>query len=100
MIGRTLVAASLVAACLSVPAQAQQARSRGSDYGSKKICKVDGVIGSRLGAKRTCKTQAEWDELARENRTLTERFQAFTHPCMMGPNDPKDAHLVCSGGGP
>ena len=100
MLGRTLVMAALAAACLSVPAHSQQARSRGSDYGSKKICKVEGVVGSRLGGKRTCRTQAEWDELARENRSVTDRIQAYTHPCLMGPNQPGQEHVVCSGGGP
>jgi hypothetical protein len=53
MIGRLIVVASLLAASASIPAQAQQARSKGSDYSSKKICKLESRNGSRLGGKRT-----------------------------------------------
>jgi hypothetical protein len=100
MIGKAFAAAALLGACVSVPADAQTARSRGSDYSHKKICKVETVAGSRLGGKRTCRTQAEWDELAREGRAVVEDFQAYAHPCMSGPNQPGKEHVVCSGGGP
>jgi hypothetical protein len=100
MIARLLAAGILVAVSLSAPAQAQQASSRSSDYRQKKVCKVEGTIGSRLGGKRTCRTQAEWDELARENRTVVEHFQAYTHPCLSGGNVPGSPAVNCSSGGP
>jgi hypothetical protein len=91
MIGRIFVAAAVVAASASIPAQAQQARSKGSDYSTKKICKVEDRIGSRLGANRTCRTQAEWDQIARDARMTTERVQTWAQPCLKGPAGP-----ICS----
>ena len=88
MIGRIFVAAALLAASASIPAQAQQARSKGSDYSTKKICKLESRNGSRLGGKRTCKSQAEWDQIARESRLTAENIQRGPQPCLMGPNDP------------
>ena len=38
----------------------------------KKICRVQETTGSRLGAKRICKTQAEWDEIAANARNDVE----------------------------
>ena len=38
----------------------------------KKISRVQGTTGSRLGAKRICKTQAEWDEIAANARNDVE----------------------------
>lgn len=34
----------------------------------KKICKTIKETGSRLGGKRECKTQAEWDRIAAETQ--------------------------------
>lgn len=38
----------------------------------KKICRVQETTGSRLAAKRICKTQAEWDEIAANARNDVE----------------------------
>ena len=88
MIGRMIVVAALLAASASIPAQAQQARSQGSDYSNKKICKVQGRKGSRLGGKRSCKSQSEWDQEAREARLTIQTMQASRQNCVMGSNDP------------
>lgn len=85
MIGKAFLAVALMAASAS-PAMAQKQRSKGSDYGQKKVCKVEGRVGSRLGATRTCRTQAEWDALAREARLVTERVQTWTSGCLKGPD--------------
>ena len=87
MIGRAFLAAALVVSCIA-PAQAQDRSSRRADYGTKKICKVEARNGSRLGGQRSCKTQAEWDQLAREARLTAENIQRGPQPCLMGPNDP------------
>jgi hypothetical protein len=101
MIRRAFMAAALVAVCASFPAAAQERSSPRSDYGNKKICKLEGRAGSRLGGKRTCRTQAEWDQQARESRLLAERIQRGTAACMVGSNDPKSPiHLRCSDFGP
>jgi len=96
MTGRAFVAAALVAALASLPALAQEERSKSQDYSTKKICKLDDRIGSRLGAKRNCRTKAEWDQIRAESRQVAEHIQAGTAPCLVGTNQPGNAHLSCS----
>jgi hypothetical protein len=96
MIGKALTAAAFLLAGISVPALAQQHSGKASDYSSKKICKLENRNGSRLGGKRTCKTQSEWDQLARESRLTAENIQRGTAPCLVGPNEPGKAAQVCS----
>ena len=98
MIGRFIAAASLLVVSASVPALAQQSRSKGSDYSNKKICKLESRNGSRLGGKRTCKTQAEWDQIARESRLTAENIQRGPQPCLMGGNDPTRSMAPNCGG--
>jgi hypothetical protein len=98
MIGRTITVAALLLASASIPAQAQQARSKGSDYSNKKICKLEPLNGSRLGGKRTCKSQAEWDQIARESRLVAENIQRGPQPCLMGGNDPTRSTTPNCGG--
>ena len=100
MIGKALTLAAFLTASLAVPATAQQSRSKARDYSEKKICKLEGRHGSRLGGKRSCKTQAEWDQIARESRLVAERIQASTSACLMGSNDPRNPNVGvpnCSG---
>jgi hypothetical protein len=101
MIGKAFLAATLVITMVA-PAQAQERSSRRDDYRDKKICKVEARKGSRLGGQRSCKSQAEWDAIAREARLTAERIQASTSACLMGSNDPtnKGAGPVCSSAGP
>jgi hypothetical protein len=93
MIGRAFVAAAFLAASASVPAIAQQARSKGSDYSNKKVCKVQDRIGSRLGGKRMCRSQSEWDQEAREARLSVSLMQASRQNCIMGSNSPSDPNV-------
>jgi hypothetical protein len=90
MIGKAFTLAAFLTASLAVPAVAQQSRSKARDYSEKKICKVEGRQGSRLGGKRSCKTQAEWDQIARESRLVAEAIQRGPQPCLMGSNDPRN----------
>lgn len=50
----------------------QQAEPTPVPAKEKKICRVQETTGSRLGAKRICKTQAEWDEIAANARNDVE----------------------------
>ena len=43
--------------------------------GSERICRSQGVVGSRLGARRVCRTQAEWNEQDRMARTMVRDNQ-------------------------
>jgi hypothetical protein len=74
----------LVAAGLAVgmPAAAQttlqpqpvQAATAKSDV-NKLICKKEEQIGSRLGAKKVCLTQEQWQARTSEDRQQLERVQ-------------------------
>ena len=92
MIGRAFLAGALILTCIA-PAQAQERSSRRDDYRGKKVCKVEPRKGSRLGGQRSCKTQAEWDAIAREARLTAEHIQASTSACLMGPNDPTSPNV-------
>jgi hypothetical protein len=46
-----------------------------SDGKAKRICEVTGVIGSRLGAVRRCRTREEWVQYRREVRESVNRYQ-------------------------
>jgi hypothetical protein len=77
----------LAGASLAVPATAQtttvqsqpatQAATAKSDV-NKLICKRQEEIGSRLGAKKVCLTQKQWEERAQIDREDTERIQQNT----------------------
>lgn len=41
----------------------------------KQICKKEKETGSRLAAKKVCRTKAEWDEFYRQQRAETEQMQ-------------------------
>ena len=58
----------IAAALLLVAAQAQPATTTPAAPvdPDKKICKTIKETGSRLGGKRECRTQAEWDRIAEE----------------------------------
>lgn len=43
---------------------------------NRMICKKDKLTGSRLQAKKTCMTAAQWEQLERDQREATERAQA------------------------
>jgi hypothetical protein len=101
---RALAAAALFASA-AIPAFAEpnaapaaQAMPAGhdADASTRRICRVTPTIGSRLGGTRTCRTKAEWDAADRENRDVVNRIQRGTPACMMGPNEPGHAGLVCS----
>jgi hypothetical protein len=46
-------------------------------YRTKKICRSENVIGSRLAGATKCRTQAEWDAEKAEARRTVERIQDF-----------------------
>jgi hypothetical protein len=99
---RALAAAAILASTAAAPLSAaaqtavQNARHTGDpDYATRRICRVTGTIGTRLGRNRVCKTRAEWDEFRRDQRNMVEAFQAFTPACMTGSNAPGGSAVVC-----
>ena len=62
----TILSLLLVLAAPEAAEQPAQQKTEAKD--EKKICKTIGETGSRLGGKRECRTQAEWDRIAEENQ--------------------------------
>lgn len=92
-----VTAALLATAATSIPVVAQmQQPPRPSTQNDRRICRPISRIGSRLARTMTCHTQIEWDEIAAESRRTADRIQRVTSACMMGPNEPGKAHIVCS----
>lgn len=57
------------AAHATEPPPAVPTQAAPSDPGSERmICKTRQATGSRLGAKRICKTRQQWDDASREDR--------------------------------
>lgn len=65
----SMIAALLLAAVQTPAPLAPQPTS--ADPG-KKVCKTIKETGSRLGGKRECKTQAEWDRIAAETQAKAQ----------------------------
>jgi hypothetical protein len=51
----------------AAPASADAVSTSNGDP-NKLVCKRLGETGTRLGSKRICQTQAEWDEQERQNK--------------------------------
>ena len=45
------------------------------DYSTKKICRTNSTIGTRLGNTRTCRTKAEHEAVKAEARRTIDRIQ-------------------------
>lgn len=72
-----VLAVALTAATAFV-AQAQSGSGQAAATASeadKQICKKEKETGSRLAAKKVCRTKAEWDEFYRQQRAETEQMQ-------------------------
>ncbi len=71
--GTALVAATPALAQI-VPADQATSAQKPKDP-NRIICERDEETGSRLGAKRVCKTAAQWDALRHANREQVEDWQ-------------------------
>ena len=71
---RQFVLAALLVGSIPLAAVAAE-QSKPDTYSTKKICKVQRELGSRLGGVKRCRTQQEWDELRRETRLVVDRAQ-------------------------
>jgi len=80
-----LLITTAISALLLVPGSAlaqQDSRASRGDRGSEEtgdgtrmICRIAGVTGSRVKAGRICMTAEEWAETKRNNRALVEQNQ-------------------------
>jgi hypothetical protein len=48
------------------------------------VCRSEGQIGSRLAARRTCRTRAEWAQHHDDSRETVEKVQYFKPTCPTG----------------
>ncbi|MEA3060887.1 MAG: hypothetical protein QOJ94_668 [Sphingomonadales bacterium] len=74
--------AGIVMAAAPPQSTAPDATARTSAYSTKKICREEGTLGSRLETHRICRTKAEWDEIKAESRRVTDRMEAGPSACV------------------
>ena len=77
--GKLILVFSLLATSAPAFAQVTTANSgtpaaKGQDL-NKIVCEVEETTGSRLGARKICKTVLEWQQMRREQRETVEKFQ-------------------------
>jgi hypothetical protein len=71
----------MVALLAAAPAFAQVSSISTSNPASKgqdpnrMVCEVEQTTGTRLGARKVCKTAAEWAQMKREHRETLEKVQ-------------------------
>jgi hypothetical protein len=63
-----------VAVSLSGAALAAGDGDKQDDPKEQKICRTEKVTGSRLAKRRTCMTQAQWDQYEAANRQTVDRY--------------------------
>jgi hypothetical protein len=78
------VAGLVMAASPASESTAPDAAARASAYSTKKICREEVDLGTRLGGKRICRTRAEWDQIRSDSRKTTEKIQSSTSACLRG----------------
>lgn len=70
-----LLASAAARADAPPPAPAQQAAA--TSDGDKMVCRSFAAkTGSRLGARRECRTQREWDDIQHQQQDETSKMQA------------------------
>jgi hypothetical protein len=67
----------LPVAAASAPAPVAGDAKHPESYYTKKICRSEETLGSRLSSNTRCMTQAEWDQFRMEQRRTVDRIQAF-----------------------
>ena len=81
---KTLFSVALATAFLSGAATAQvtsiqsanpASKGSGKQDLNKVICEVNETTGTRLGARKVCKTVLEWQDLRAQTRTNVEKVQ-------------------------
>ena len=78
---RLSVVCALAALCCAAPVlaagEATTARSEPSENGSKVVCQVQKVTGSRLNRKRVCLTRDQWreqEQMQRRDLIIAQRL--------------------------
>ena len=71
-----LVAGAIIILGLAAPTAAQEKKPSASKTATKQRCEVQQEIGSRLGRKRVCMSEAEWRQMRADTRTEVEKILA------------------------
>jgi hypothetical protein len=84
------VLAAVAAFAVAAPAMAADKEQKDDKDApkEKKICRNEMVTGSLIAKRRICKTQAEWDQLARDTKYSLDAYtskQNGTVPVTLGP---------------
>lgn len=77
---------AIAAALLATPAlaantnsaQASTDQAAADESQNRMICKKQKVSGTRLSTKKVCMTAAQWEQIERDQREITERTQRQT----------------------
>lgn len=80
MLKSLVIASGLVLAASPVAAQVTNTETNNPAPKAKGdpnriICEVEQTTGSRLGARKVCKTELEWQQMRTEHREGLEQFQ-------------------------
>ncbi len=68
-------AAPCLAQTVPPPAAQTQPAAKPALQADRMICVKEDDTGSRLSAHKICRTQSQWDELKRDDRSAVERAQ-------------------------
>lgn len=74
-IGLSMVAAPVAAQVTSIESSRPSVKSKDPN---RMVCEREDTTGTRLGARKTCLTAAQWQEKRREHREELERAQKNT----------------------
>ena len=76
LVAGTAVWLSAVAGAQVTSIQASNPMSKGSGQNlDRVVCDVEETTGTRLGARKVCKTVLEWQQLRAEHRETVEKTQ-------------------------
>jgi hypothetical protein len=70
----SLLAAAAPAFAQVTSLQGNNPAPKGQDL-NRIVCEVEETTGTRLGARKVCKTVLEWQQMRREQRETVEKFQ-------------------------
>ena len=56
---------------------ASEPTAKSAEYYTKKVCRSQKTIGSRLNTVRRCRSEAEWEALKREQRDVVDKMQTL-----------------------
>jgi hypothetical protein len=74
VLAATIVSSAASAQVSSIQASNPMPKGNGQDL-DRVVCDVEETTGTRLGARKVCKTVLEWQQLRAEHRLTVEKVQ-------------------------